>query len=226
MSIMKRMRDISLATLNDKLEKSEDPIRLIDQYIHSQKEQIAESERLYEQCVHHAQMMRKQYLNAEQLVQKRAEQAALAVKANEEAIARLALQEKLVNEEKAEQYRKLYEQGQLSVIELETQLQQLKADLQEVIGKRQFYIARLESIKLQQKMNERRSGSMGAGSNRMFDRLEEKINDLEFETSSLRDVRNQSSDVWTQLGTEIQETVERELEHLRNKLQDEGWLKK
>lgn len=226
MSIMKRMRDISLATLNDKLEKSEDPVRLIDQYIHAQKEQIAESERLYEQCVHHTQMMRQQYLKAEQLVEKRTEQAALAVKANEETIARLALQEKLVNEEKAEQYRKLYEQGQLSVIELETELQQLKSDLQEVIGKRQFYIARLESIKLQQKMNERRSGSMGSGSNRMFDRLEEKINDLEFETSSLRDVRSQSSDAWMKLGTEIQETVERELDHLRNKLQEEGWLKK
>lgn len=226
MSIMKRMRDISLATLNDRLEKSEDPIRLIDQYIHTQKEQIAESERLYEQCLHHAQMMKKQYLNAEQLVQKRAEQAALAVKADEEAIARLALQEKLVNEEKAEQYRKLYEQGQLAVMELETQLQQLKADLQEVIGKRQFYIAKLESIKLQQKMNERRSGAIGSGSISMFDRLEEKINDLELETSSLRDVRNQPSNVWSQLGTEIQDTVERELEHLRNKLQEEGWLKK
>lgn len=226
MSIMKRMRDISLATLNDKLEKAEDPVRLIDQYIAEQREQIAQSEKLLQQCVHHTKMMKQQYLSAEQLAQKRGEQAEIAVKANEEAIARLALQEKLQNEEKAERYRKLYEDGQLSIIELETQLQQLKADLQEVIGKRQFYIARLESIRLQRQMNERLGDLSSHSATRMFDRLEDKINDLELETSSLREVRGFSKDNWVQLGHEIQETVERELQHLRQKLQEEGWLKR
>lgn len=225
MSIMKRMRDISLATLNDRLEKAEDPVRLIDQYIYSQREQIAEVEKLYQQCVHHSQMMRKQYLEAEQIVKRRTEQAAIAVKAGEDAVARLALQEKILNEEKAEQYRKLYEQGQHSIIELETQLQQLKSDLQEVISKRQYYIARLESVRLQRRLNERSSGSSG-GTSSIFDRLEDKISDMELEANALRDVRNTSKEAWMKLGVEVKETIEQELEHLRTKLQEEGWLKK
>lgn len=226
MSIMKRMRDISVATLNERLEKSEDPVRLIDQYIYSQKAQIAEAEKLYQQCVHHSQQMRHHYLNAEQLAEKRAEQAKIAVKAGEEAVARLALQEKILNEEKSEQYRKLYEQGQQSIIELETQLQQLKADLQEVTHKRQFYVARLESIRLKRQMNERMGGVGAQGTSRMFDRLDERITDMELEASALHDVRNNTKDKWIELGYEVKETIEKELQQLREKLEEEGWLKK
>lgn len=223
MSIMKRMRDISLATLNDRLEKAEDPVRLIDQYISAQREQIAEVEKLYQQCVHHSAMMRKQYLEAELIVKRRTEQAEIAVKAGEEAVARLALQEKVLNEEKAAQYHKLYEQGQHSIIDLETQLQQLKADLQEVIGKRQYYIARLESVRLQRKMNER-MGDTSTGTASMFDRLEEKISDMELETNALRDVKADTKDAWIKLGNDVRETIEEELQHLRQKLKKEGWL--
>jgi phage shock protein A len=226
MSIIKRMRDISVATLNEKLEKSEDPVRLIDHYLMSQKEQIIQAEKLYQQCVQHTHTMRQQYLSAEQIVQKRAEQARIAVQANEEAVARLALQEKMLNEEKSKQYRELYEQGQQSFLELEAQLQRLKADLQEVAGKRQFYMARLEAIRLQRRMNERMGSISSSGNAGMFNRLEEKVADMEFETRSLRDVRGVGRESWTQIGVEVKENVERELEHLKNKLVEEGWLKR
>lgn len=226
MSIMQRMRDITVATLNDKLEKSEDPIRLIDQYLNSQKMQIAQTEKLYQQCVHHTHLMKQQVSAAEQIIQKREEQARLALQANEEGVARLALQEKMLNEEKCAQYRQLYEQGKQSIIELEQQLQQMRADFQEVLSKRQFYMARIEAIQLQRRMNERMRSNSIYGSDRIFHRLEEKVSDLELETRSLREVRESNRERWTQLGWEVKETVERELQQLRNKLEQEGWLKK
>ena len=51
MSLFRRMRDITVATLNEHLERSEDPVRLIDQYLAAQREQLQQSERLYQQCV-------------------------------------------------------------------------------------------------------------------------------------------------------------------------------
>ncbi len=39
MGIAKRVRDITVATLNDKLERAEDPVKVIDQYLAEQKEQ-------------------------------------------------------------------------------------------------------------------------------------------------------------------------------------------
>ena len=99
MSIWNRMRDITVATLNEKLEQSEDPVRLIDSYLDTVREQIRESERLHTQCVSHINSVKQKYVAAKTMRDKREEQALLALKAGEDDIARLALQDKLTHEE-------------------------------------------------------------------------------------------------------------------------------
>ena len=151
MSLFRRMRDITVATLNEHLERSEDPVRLIDQYLAAQREQLQQSERLYQQCVSHAASLRQQYLTALETKEKREHQALLALKAGEEHMARIVLQEKLQAEEKSEQYHELYEQAKQSILDLDEELQQLKADYKEVADKRSYYLARMESARLQQR---------------------------------------------------------------------------
>lgn len=223
MSILRRVKDISVATLNEMLESSEDPVRLIDRYLHTQREQIEQSERLYRECLNHAQSLRQQVLQAEQMKEKREQQALIALKAGEEDIAKLALQEKLIHEEKADQYRELYEQSKLSVLELEEQLNQLKADYQEVAAKRGYYQARLETVRLQQQMNARMSGMQGGQTPRMFARLEDKVSDMELEARTLREVRRAGQEAIFAAGTAIQSALESELDKLKKKLDQEGW---
>jgi phage shock protein A len=222
MSILKRVRDMTVATLNEKLERSEDPVRLIDQYLASQREQIQQSERLHQQCMQHAQSLRNQYLGAEAWKEKREQQALLALKAGEEETARLALQDKMMQEQKSDQYRELYEQSKLALIELEDQLQALKADYVEVAAKRNYYQARLESVRLQRRMNERMNDIGRNSTPRMFNRLEERVSDLELETRSLRDVRRMSKEVLYQAGSAVSHVLEQELSNLRKKLEMEG----
>lgn len=226
MSILRRMRDISVATLNEMLEQSEDPIRLIDRYLFEQREQIQESDKLYRQCLVHAQSLRQQYLNADEMKEKREQQALLALKAGEDEMARLALHEKMYFEEKSENYKGLYEQSRESILELETQLNQLKSDYQEVVDKRSFYMARLESLRLQQRMNERMS-SVGGGQigDRAFTRLEDRVSDMELEARTLRDVRRQFQEPLVRAGESIKSAVEHELIALRKKLEQEDWKK-
>ncbi|WP_426451513.1 PspA/IM30 family protein [Paenibacillus sp. S-38] len=222
MSIGKRFRDLTVAHFNEMLEQSEDPVRLIDKYLASQSEQIRESERLLQQCLSHASSLRQQYISAEQLKERREGQALLALKAGEEEVARRALQEKMQQEEKAAQYKALYEQSKHGIVELEEQVQQLKADFDEVASKRSYYIARLESVRLQQRMNER-FRSMGGVSPRMFDRLEERVSDMELTARTLREVRGHVRDVWNAASSAAGSAVEQELAKLRSKLQEEGW---
>ncbi|TVY05546.1 PspA/IM30 family protein [Paenibacillus cremeus] len=222
MSLGKRIRDITVATFNEMLENSEDPVRLIDKYLASQLEQIRESERLLQQCLTHAASLRQQYSAAEQLRDRREQQALLAMKAGEEDIARIALQEKLQQEEKAEQYKTLYNQSKLGIVELEEQLQQMKADFDEIASKRSYYIARLESVRLQQRMNERLR-NVGGPSTRAFDRLEERISDMELTSRTLREVRGQVRDAWSAVGSAASSALEKELAKLRTKLEQEGW---
>ncbi|MBP1992374.1 PspA/IM30 family protein [Paenibacillus eucommiae] len=218
MSLMKRVRDITAATLNDRLERSEDPVRLIDQYLTAQREQLQQSERLYQQCVTHAAALRQQYLTALETKEKREHQALLALKAGEEHMARIVLQEKLQAEEKSEQYRELYEQAKQSILDLDEELQQLKSDYREVAEKRGYYLARMESARLQQRLNSRMGGVGQNATPRMFNRLEESVSDMEMQAKSLRDVRRMSREGYYPSGNPA---VDAELEALRQRLNKE-----
>ncbi len=222
MGVIKRVRDLTAATLNERLEQAEDPVRMIDGYLLEQAEQIRVSERLLQQVRQHLAVLRQQTDAAQQSRDKREQQALLAIKAGEDQLARLALQEKLLHEEKYEQYRKLYEQTGQSVLELESELAELKADYQEVYNKREYYMARMESLRLQQRMNAQlnKPGTRGGAS--WFQRLEERVSDLELEAGSLREVRRMGADALRVAGESLQQTLDRELAALRRKLDEEG----
>lgn len=222
MSIMRRVRDISVATLNDRLERAEDPVKLIDRYLAEQGEHIRQSERLHQQCMQHATQLKMQYVQAEQLRDKREEQALLALKAGEEHLAKLALQEKMLHEEKYAQYKELYDQTMQSVDELSKQLAELRTDYQEVYNKRQYYVARMQSIQLQQRMNERLGFSGKSGGERIFERLEDRILGLEMEAKTLSEVRRQGQQLMYDAGVSVKSILDNELAKLKQKLDQEG----
>ncbi|TCZ77721.1 PspA/IM30 family protein [Paenibacillus albiflavus] len=216
MSILKRMRDITLANLNERLESAEDPVRMLDHFLSVQREQLREAERLHQQCAAHGSYLRQQYLNALETKEKRENQAMLALKAGEEHIARVVLQEKIQAEERCEQFRELYEQAKESIIELEQQINELRAEYEEASSRRSYYIARMESARLQQRMNARMSHMGSDGIPRMFNRIDERVTDMEIEARSLRDLRRT-----TQGGAySSHPALEEELENLRKKLKE------
>ncbi|AZN43180.1 PspA/IM30 family protein [Paenibacillus albus] len=227
MSIMRRVRDMTVATLNERLEKAEDPVKLIDQFLWSTREEIIGAERLYQQCLTHSNHLKAQWLQAEQLKEKREQQAIIALKAGEEHVARIALTEKASSEERATQYRDLYEQALQGTTELEQQLRELRSEYQTVYDKREYFSARMESLRLQQRMNERFTGGNANGPGHqpggMFRKLEDRISDMELEARSLRDLRKAGGQLLSEAGFALQNTIEREMEQLKRKLQQEGW---
>jgi phage shock protein A len=230
MSIWNRMRDITVATFNERLDQAQDPVRMIDQYLSDLKNQLQESERLHNQCMQHASNVRQQYLTALDTKEKREKQAVVALKAGEEQLARIVLQEKLQAEEQSEQYRKIYEDTLKSISDLEVQLGQLRTDYNEVAGKRGYYLARMEAARLQQRMSDRMTGISGSAAPRLFDRLENFISDIEIQARTLREVRmedyhNRAGQGYNNYGSGVpssQAAVDEELEQLRRKLNQEG----
>lgn len=222
MSLMRRVKEISVATLNDRLERAEDPVRMIDRFLAEQADNIRQTEKLHQQCVHHASQLHMQCSHSEQLMNKREEQAALALKAGEEHLARLALQEKLLHEEKYLQFKPLYDQAQGTVDELAQQLAQMRNDYNEVYNKRQFYLARMESVRLQQQMNERLGLGGRTGGERAFSRLEERVSDMELEARSLGEIRRKGQELLYEVGTTAKYTLESELQRLKQKLEQQG----
>jgi len=218
MSVLRRVRDMSLATLNDRLEKSEDPVRVIDQFLWSTHQEIVQSEQLQRQYAAHTDNLYRQWKDAEHWMNKREEQALTALRAGEEHAAKLALQDKIAHEERAVRYRQLYEQSRQELQELEQLLQELRSEYRTVYDRRQFYVARMESLKLQKRLNAR-LGSGAADPDNMFRRLDDRLTDAELEARSLRELRRFGQETALRFGTLVQETIDREMQKLKQKLQ-------
>jgi len=228
MGIVKRVRDITVATLNERLEKAEDPVRMIDQFLWSTREDIIQAEKLYQQYAGHSNHLKAQWLQAEQQKERREQQALTALKAGEEQMARIALHEKASCEERSIQYRELYEQSRQNTIDLEDQLREMRSEYQTVYDKREYYAARMESLRLQQRMNNRYNsgfGDQGVQPGSVFRRMEDRISDMEQEAKSLRDVRRMGKEFVTEAGNTISSAIEREITELKRKLEKEGWMK-
>ncbi|SDS22200.1 phage shock protein A (PspA) family protein [Paenibacillaceae bacterium GAS479] len=222
MSIIRRVRDITLASLNEHLEKSEDPVKLIDQFLWGTREEIIQSERLHSQYSAHSQHLKMQWLQAEQQKDKREQQAVTALKAGEEQLARIALHEKASADERAVQYRDLYEQSRLSLEDLGNNLQEMRSEYQIAYDKREYYSARMESLKLQQRMNSRYGAVGGGKQDGMFRRLDDRLSGMEHEARSLRELRQGGIDSSQgHIGAQ-NPAVERELEQLKRKLGQGG----
>ncbi|GBG11181.1 phage shock protein A [Paenibacillus sp. MY03] len=226
MSIVRRIRDITVATLNERLEKAEDPVRMIDQFLWSTREDIIQAEKLHQQYTNHSNHLRAQWLQAESQKERREQQAMTALKAGEENMARFALHEKATADERAAQYKDLFEQSRQHTLELEEQLREMRSEYQAVYDKREYYAARMESIRLQQRLNSRFGGygESGPQPGAMFRRMEDRINDLETEAKSIRDVRRMGHEMdGSGLGSTVKSVIDRELDELKRKLQKEGW---
>jgi phage shock protein A len=221
MSVVKRVRDLTVASLNDRLEKAEDPVRVIDQFLWSTHQEIAQSEGLHRQYAAHTEHLHRQWKEAEQWMVKREQQALTALKAGEENVAKLALQDKVIHEDRSERYRQLYEQSKMELTDLDQLLQELRNEYRTVYDRRQFYVARMESLRLQQRLNARYAPG-NADTSQMFRKIDDRLTDIELETRSLRDLRRMGQETLMEAGQVVKNTIERELEQLKRKLQQGG----
>jgi phage shock protein A len=221
MSVVKRMRDMTVASLNDRLEKAEDPVRVIDQFLWSTHQEITQSEGLHQQYATHTEHLHRQWKEAEKWMVKREHQALTALKAGEENVAKLALQDKVIHEERSERYRQLYEQSKMELTDLDQLLQELRNEYRTVYDRRQFYVARMESLRLQQRLNARYAPG-NADTSQMFRKIDDRLTDIELETRSLRDLRRMGQETLMEAGQVVKNTIERELEQLKRKLQQGG----
>jgi len=217
MSIGRRVKDLTKATLGEMLEKSEDPVRSIDQYLYDQKRKLNELEQLYREQLQHAYHVKGQLKDAVELAEKREKQAELAVRAGEEELAKIALEDKLKQLDKASRYESLARQSKETTLELEERIASLKADIEEVSEQKQFYADRMESIRLQQKMNERQ-GEGGNHTFSWFNRLENLVQELEIETNVFSEMKGFRADR-SYKSESVRSALDAEFEKLKKKME-------
>ncbi len=217
MALFKRIRDITAASVNDILDKAEDPVKMINQFLRDMEEDIAEAEVSVAKQIAIEKRFKEQRDEAAVLVQKRADQAQKALEMSNEDLARRALQDKHEQQDRLTTFSAEYDKAKVLADDLRTKLEQMKDELLKMKGRREMLVARADAAKVQKQINHAMGGFGSDSTTRGFARMEEKVNQMEAEAEASNELRSPSHSLDEEF-KQFDSGVEDELAALKAKL--------
>ncbi|MBE7121936.1 MULTISPECIES: PspA/IM30 family protein [Bacillus cereus group] len=216
MGILKRIKNIVVADVHQTLDKVENPVSMLKQYLRETEQQITKAQK----ALAHQYYLEKKYealiSETDALIAKRTRQAELAVSREEDQMAQLALQEKIVNEKKAELYRKQYEITKEQTATLYEQIDKLQKKYGELQYKELVLVSRLNAARAIKESNTAIDSFHSESTAKGFARIESYVQKLEAETAASNYFYNlKSPNQQEVLDQNLQEEVQRELEKLK-----------
>ncbi|PGO22781.1 phage shock protein A [Bacillus cereus] len=216
MGILKRIKNIVVADVHQTLDKIENPVSMLKQYLRETEQQITKAEK----ALSHQYYLEKKYealiSETDALIAKRTRQAELAVSRKEDQMAQLALQEKIVNEKKAELYRQQYEVTKEQTATLYEQIDKLQKKYGELQYKELVLVSRLNAAQAIKESNRAIDSFHTESAAKGFARIESYVQKLEAETAASNYFYNMKSPNQQEvLDQNLQEEVQRELEKLK-----------
>ncbi|MHA6165982.1 stress responsive protein LiaH [Bacillus mojavensis] len=209
--VLKRMRDMFVASVHEGLDKLENPKVMLNQYVRDMESDIAKAKQTIVKQHTIAYQFKKKYEEANDVAGKRKNQAQLAFDADEEELAKKALTEMKYLEGKAAEHKASYEQASSQLAELKEQLATLETRLQDVKDKKQALIARANAAKAKEHMNATFDKIDSESAYREFLRIENRIEELE-----IRADYSKSAEAGTETSqSEFADEVEAEIEKMR-----------
>ena len=109
MGIFRRIKTITMAEINGLLDGIEDPIAMLNEYSREMEQEIAKGQKALARQIFVEKKQAALISETQALVDKRNRQAKLALEQGEEALAKLAVQEKLTHEKQLAVYQEQYE---------------------------------------------------------------------------------------------------------------------
>ncbi|MFC2948651.1 PspA/IM30 family protein [Virgibacillus sediminis] len=211
----RRLKTVLGSELNSMLDKAEDPVKMLDQFMRDMESDIHEAEGTVAKQMAHEKMLKRKANDAKVMAEKRHSQAAKAVEAGEDDLARRAIEDKLENEKQAEALLDSWQRAKADTDSLKDKLDEMKKEYREMQLKRDSLKTRADSARARAKMN-RSLSSIGSDETKQgFERMEEKVIQYEAEADTTEDLTEGSRTLDEELEALEPNPVEKELASLK-----------
>jgi len=187
MGIFSRIADIFKANINDVLEKAEDPEKMIKLMVIEMQEALTKSTSALAQAMGNEKRLERQYLQFQSSSEDMQKKAMTALKAGNEPLAKTALVKKSQVDSQALQYKQMYESASATTAQMRSQVDKLKAKLDEARMKESTLIARSQHAKAQTQIA-KSLGGFDDNAFAKFDKFEEKVLKSEAEAQAFTEL--------------------------------------
>jgi phage shock protein A len=191
MGIFARLATLIKSNLNDLISRSEDPEKMLNQVVIDMANQLIEAKKQVAVSIADEKRLAKQ---AEQEASNAAEwerRAMLAIKAGDDALAKEAINRKKEHDALAQTLKDQWQKQKNAVEQLKTALRMLNNKIEEAKRKKNVLIARKKRAEAQRAIQETMSGMNNASAFETFDRMSQKIDQIEAEAEASTEIAEQ-----------------------------------
>ncbi|HJL18191.1 MAG TPA: PspA/IM30 family protein [Sandaracinaceae bacterium LLY-WYZ-13_1] len=221
MGFFGRLATLIKSNLNDLISKSEDPEKMLHQVIIDMNQQLVEAKKQVAVAIADEKRLQKQYNNEKSVLDEWHKKAQLAVRAGDDELAKEALMRKKEHESLAQAFEEQWRKQQLAVNQLKTALRALNNKIEEAKRKKNVLVARKRRAEAMKSIQETMSGLSDNSAFETFDRMTEKIDQIEAEAEAGAELSEEyTGDVLQQKFQKLEATAgaDADLEQLKREM--------
>jgi phage shock protein A len=208
MGIFARIARLIKANLNALISGAEDPEKILTQLLEDMAKQLMEAKKHVAVAIADEKRLQKQLAAEREKAVEWERRAMLAVRANNDALAKEALARKQEISALAEQYQVQWQKQKTSVEQLKLALRALNAKIEEAKRKKSLLVSRQKRAEAQAKIQETMSGLKNASAFEAFDQMAAKVDQIEAQAEAQVELAEEySGDVLLQRFGELESTA-------------------
>ena len=184
MGLIDRIIRVIRANINNLIGSAEDPEKILEQTVTDMQDDLVQLRQAVAQAIATQKRTERQTHQAQSTADEWYSRAQLALKQANELLAREALTKRKSYQETATAMKTQVEQQNTVVVRLKKDMQMREGKISEAKTKKEMYIARARSAQATQRLNEMLGGVNTSGSLSAFERMEEKVLQLEAQSEA------------------------------------------